>query len=113
MSSEHKYGADVDPDQIRSVLAPTRNLRLALDVLWGELPGSIGSDVTEKSLLELHDRICAAELSALRKSGLNRQYAIIRPLNMMKPPDQETMQKITSAIQVLDDLGLIAGPGDV
>jgi hypothetical protein len=79
----------------------------------GHLETALGSDVTEKSLLELHDRICAAELNALRKSGLNRQYAIIRPLNMMNPPDPETMQKITNAIQVLDDLGLIAGPGDV
>jgi hypothetical protein len=113
MSSEHKYGTDIDPDHIRSALAPTRNLRLALDVLCGELPGSIGSDVTEESLLELHDRICAAELSALRASGINRQYIIIRPLNMIRPPDPETMQKITGAIQVLDDLGLIAGPGVV
>jgi hypothetical protein len=113
MSSAHGYGAEVDPDDIRSALEPTRKLRLALDVLWGELPGNIGSETTEKSLWELHDRICAAELSALRSFGLTRQYIIIRPLNMMKLPDSETMQKITSAIQVLDDLGLIAGPGEV
>lgn len=113
MGSEHEYGTEIDVDEIQSVLAPTRQLRLALDVLWGSLPTHIGTDAIQKSLDELHDRICAAELKDLTKYGLNRQYTIIRPLNLTKLPDSETMQKITNAIQTLADLGLIAGPGDV
>lgn len=113
MSSDHEYGTEIGSDEIRNVLEPTRKLRLALDVLWGSLPPHIETDAIEKSLWELHERLCAEELKALRMFGLNWQYTIIRPLNMMKLPDAETLQKITSAIQTLDDLGLIAGPGDV
>jgi hypothetical protein len=113
MSSEHKYGSEVDVDEIRSVLSPTRQLRLALDVLSGELPPEMETSATRDALSEIHERICAAELKALRIFGLNLQYTIIRPLNMMSLPDPEGMQKIASAIQTLADFGLIAGPGDV
>lgn len=112
MRGEH--ATEIEVDSIRSTLEPARKLRLALDVLWGELPGRIGSsDAIDKALLELHEKICAAELSALVDYGINRQYVIVRPINMLRPPDQETMEKIIGAIQVLDGLGMIAGPGDI
>lgn len=113
MSNGNKYGSQVDVDEIRSALAPTRQLRLALDVLSGELYPDMETQATKDALWVIHERICAAELEALRVHGLNQQYTIIRPLNMMDLPDSATMQKIAGAIQTLADLGLIAGPGDV
>ena len=113
MSSNYEYGTEVDVDEIRSVLEPTRQIRLALDVLWGSLPQHIETKAIGESLTDLHERLCAEELRALRMFGVNQQYTIIRPLDMTNLPDADTMQKIAGAVQTLADLGLIAGPGDV
>ena len=113
MNSNQKYGTEVDLDEIHNVLEPNRIFRLALEVLWGSLPPHMETDAVGKSLWEIHEKLCADELRELRMFGLNRQYTIIRPLNMQNLPDADTMQKIADAVQTLDDLGLIAGPGDV
>ena len=113
MSGEPKFGAEICSDEIRNVLEPTRELRLALSVLSGGLPPEMETAAIRDALWQIHERICTAELKALRTYGLNQQYIIVKPLNMMKLPDSATIQKIASAIQTLADLGLIAGPGDI
>lgn len=113
MNNDREYGTRIDADEISSVLEPTRILRLALEVLWGSVPADMETDAIQKALNEIHEGICARELKGLLASGINRQYTIIRPFDMMKLPDSESMRRIAGAIQVLDDHGLIAGPGSV
>jgi hypothetical protein len=121
MSSRPGYGADAGTDEIRGALLPTYRLRLALEALWEGIPGDTWPDGIEKplwelhdKLRELHDKLCAAEVKALRDCGLIRQYLVIRPLNMRKPPDAATLHKIAEAIDTLAGLGLLvtAGPDE-
>jgi hypothetical protein len=110
MNSKKDHGVSVDVDEIRSVLEPTRELRLALDILSGSLSPDMETDATGAALWDLHERLCKAELKVLRIWGLPRAYVIISPINPMNPPSREDMEKIARAIQTLDDLGLIVVP---
>lgn len=113
MSDNHEYGTEVDIDELRSALAPTSQLRLALEILMGNLPPRVETEAIGESITEIHKWLCAEELRELRMFGFSRQYTVIRPLNMRDLPDDDTMQKIAGAVQTLADLGLIAGPGDL
>ena len=55
MSSNREYGTEVETDEMRSALQPTRQIRLAPDVLMGSLPPHFETDAIEKSLWELHE----------------------------------------------------------
>jgi hypothetical protein len=112
MSSEGECGTLVVLDDIQGALKDTRLLRLALEVLWNSLPPDMETDGTQEALWGIVQKIGEAELRALSASGLNRQYVIIKPLDMTKVPDPGTLRKISEAIRVLADCGLILPTSD-
>ena len=67
---KHGYGVPVDTDEVSSALESTRLLRLALNVLWDELPDEEGAGPVRDALETIHDRINRAESAELRKLGL-------------------------------------------
>ena len=111
MNSERGYGADVELDGISGALEPTGTLRLALDVLRANLLPEMVTPTIEDALWDIHERLCAAELAALRTYGISQQYLIIRPINPANLPGCEDRDQITTAIRTLSGLGLIAGRG--
>jgi hypothetical protein len=110
MISKQGHGTDVILDDLWSTLEPTRLLRLALNILSRRLPADVETESVRESLGSIHEWICKAELKALRTWGLPTQYVIIRPINPLNPPGPEDMEKISSAIRALDDLGLVVRP---
>jgi hypothetical protein len=110
---DNDHGAGVSLDDIRSALGDTRILRLASGVLAG-LPTDIEFTKTETvhtALLEIHERLCKAEMANLRTYGLSNDYLVIRPINPMNPPGPEAMEQVTAAIRTLARFGLIV-PAD-
>jgi hypothetical protein len=93
-----------------------RATRLALDMLIGHLPAELAElgEPTGPSaaLLDLHDRLCREEMAELARTGSARHYLIIRPVNLVHPPSPGDMQRISAAIRVLAELGMLAGHGD-
>lgn len=110
MDSEHGHGVSVDLDEIRSVLEPTRKLRLGLEVLTQHLPQDMEGGAITDALWQIHERLCSDELRWLRTFGLPLAYILISPINPLNPPAAEDMEKIARAIRTLDDLGLIILP---
>jgi hypothetical protein len=71
MSSERGYGVPVDTDGVSSALESTRRLRLALNILWDELPDELNLAGPVRDALEsIHDRINEVETAGLRRYGL-------------------------------------------
>lgn len=101
------YGMTVDVHRTQAALIPARLLRLALEVPWRNWP-VVMDGAAAQALSNLERDLCAAELKVLRDYGMLREYAIIRPLSMACPPDAATMEKITGAVRLLMDCGLLA-----
>jgi hypothetical protein len=112
MSSQQRYGAPVNTDNVSSALETTRRLRLALNVLWDDLPDDMNDTPVREALQTIHNRITQAENASLRTSGLAEHYLIIRPLSPLSPPPIQTMEKIASAARTLAELGMLAGQND-
>lgn len=113
MSGEQGYGIAVEVDSLSAALEPSRELRLALVVLLARLPASLAGGGTEDALWDVHERLCESEMTSLRAHGVPSHYLIIKPVNLMRQPGPETMEKIAGAIRMLADLGLIVGPGEL
>jgi hypothetical protein len=99
---------DIEPepdiDEVRADLEQTRELRLALDVLEGNLPPAYWSDGLMAELWALREKFAVAELRQLRKIG-HREYLIIQPLG---PEAAEPLiSKAAQALKALNDLGLV------
>jgi hypothetical protein len=107
---DRDHGVGIDLDDIRSALAGTRMLRLATEVL-GDLPPDIETAEVRATLWQIHEALCRREPANLRTYGLSMDYLIIRPINLMNPPEPEVMKQITAAIRTLSDLELIV-PAD-
>jgi len=112
MSSQQGYGAYVDTEDVSSPLESTRVLRLALNVLWSDLPPGSDTEPVHEALTSIHDRITAIETGELRLWGLAEHYLIIRPVSPISPPPPETMEKITAAVRTLTELGMVVGQHD-
>jgi hypothetical protein len=112
MTSQRGYGAPVDTDDISSALESTRLLRLALNVLWDGLPEGMTTGQVREALETIHKRINEIEAAGLRRWGLAEHYLIIRPLSLASPPPPQIMDKITTAVRTLADLGMLAGQND-
>jgi hypothetical protein len=107
VSGGQGHGAAVDTDGVLAALNTTRPLRHALDVLWDNMPGDMLSDAIRAAFFEIDEQLRKAALADLRRYGLSRDYLIISPINPMKPPGPEDMEKVAAALCALDDLGLI------
>jgi hypothetical protein len=115
MSSERGYGVSVNTDDVSSSLESTRLLRLALNVLWhglNELPAGMTPESVTDALHSIHDQINKIESAGLRRTGQAEHYLIIRPISPASPPPPETMEKITTAVRTLTELGMLAGQND-
>ena len=112
MNSKQGYGAYVDTEQVSSPLESTRLLRLALNVLWNELPPGTNTEPVHDALLSIHDRITEIETGELRMWGVPEHYLIIRPVSPVSPPPPEIMEKITAAVRTLTELGMVVGQHD-
>ena len=112
MNSKQGYGAYVDTEQVSSPLESTRLQRLALNVLWNELPPGTNTEPVHDALLSIHDRITEIETGELRMWGVAEHYLIIRPVSPVSPPPPEIMEKITAAVRTLTELGMVVGQHD-
>jgi hypothetical protein len=95
-------------DDIHSALDETRRLRLAAEILRSGLPArwEIDSQAGE-ALDEIIQKIGEAEIDALVAHGLNRQFLIIKPLDLTRMSAKEELEKIAEAVQVLKSFGLL------
>jgi hypothetical protein len=112
MSSKQGFGSYVDTENVSSLLESTRLQRLALNVLWNELPPSTDTEPMHDALLSIHDRITEIETGELRRWGVAEHYLIIRPVSPVSPPPPEIMEKITAAVRTLTELGMVVGQHD-
>ena len=115
MSRMAGYGVPVDIEAVSSSLDSTRLMRLALNVLWDgldELPGETATESVADALASVHDLINEAESADLRIFGEAEHYLIIRPISPVNPPPPEIMAKITAAVSVLAELGMLVGQND-
>jgi hypothetical protein len=111
-SSKQGYGAYVDTEEVSSPLESTRVQRLALNVLWSELPLAADTGPVQDALTTIHDAINEVETGELRMWGVAEHYLIIRPVSPVSPPPPETMERITAAIRTLIELGMVVGQHD-
>ena len=109
MSSKQGYGAYVSTEDVSGPLESTRLQRLALNVLWNELPPGTNTEPVHDALLSIHNRITEIETCELRRCGAAEHYLIIRPVS---PPPPEIMEKITAAVRALTELGMVVGQHD-
>jgi hypothetical protein len=72
MNSQRKHGAPVNTDNVSSALETTRRLRLALNVLWDDLPDDMNDTPVREALQTIHDRITQAEATNLRTHWAGR-----------------------------------------
>ena len=108
MSSERGYGVPVDTDGVSPALESTRRLRLALNILWDELPGDLNlAGPVQDALKTIHDRINEVETADLLRYGIAEHYLIIRPVSLVSPPPPQTLEKITAAVRTLAELGML------
>ena len=112
MSSNQEYSAYVDTEDVSGPLESTRLQRLALNVLWDELPPGTNTEPVHDALLSIHDRITEIETGELRRWGVAEHYLIIRPVSPVSPPPPEIMEKITAAVRTLTELGMVVGQHD-
>ena len=112
MSSKQGFGSYVDTENVSSLLESTRLQRLALNVLWNELPPGTDTEPMHDALLSIHDRITEVETGELRRCGVAEHYLIIRPVSPVSPPPPEIMEKITAAVRTLTELGMVVGQHD-
>jgi hypothetical protein len=112
MSSQQGYGLHVDTDNVSSALETTRRLRLALNVLWDDLPDDMTDTPVREALETIHDRITQAEATTLRTRGLAEHYLIIRPLSPVSPPPPQVTEQIAAAVRTLAEHGMLAGQND-
>lgn len=112
MSTERRYGAPVDTEETSAALESTRRLRLALNVLWDQLPNDMTTGPVHDALATIHDRINDTESAELRRRGLAEHYLIIRPVSPLNSPPPRAMEKITAAVRTLAELGMIARQHD-
>lgn len=102
------YGSYVDINELAHVLGETRVLRLALNVLWDNLPGNAPGEAFTK----IHESLTKAETRALREHGFAEHYVVIRPFSPVRLPDAEAMEEITSAIRTLRRHGMLVQASD-
>ena len=102
----------MDTEDVSSPLESTRVLRLALSVLWDNLPSEMNTEVMHDTLMSIHDRITGIEIDALSMFGTAEHYLIIRPVSPVSPPSPEIMEKITAAVRTLIELGMVVGQHD-
>jgi hypothetical protein len=112
MSGKQGYGAYVDTEEVSSPLESTRVLRLALNVLWNDLPPGTDTEPVHEALTYIHDRITAIETDELRLFGIAEHYLVIQPVSPVSPPPPEIMEKITAAVRTLTKLGMVVGQHD-
>lgn len=111
MIEEGMRNLGVEIDDVGSASADTRILRLSLGVLKEYLPSSLETPELGEALQQLHGKLCEAELQELQAWACPANYLIIRPINLVDPPDCQTIEKIVSAVKTLNELGMIAFPG--
>ena len=111
-SSERGDGAPVDTDEVTAALESTRRLRLALNMLWDELPNDMTTGPVHDLLTSIHDRINKIESAGLRTWGIAEHYLIIRPVSPVSLPPPQIMDKITAAVRTLAELGMLAQQND-
>jgi hypothetical protein len=112
-TSERGCGAPVDTDDISSALEPGRLLRLALNVLWDGLPNDMSAEGPVRDAMQtIHNRINKIEADGLRARGLAEHYLIVRPVSLVNSPPLKIMEKITTAVRTLAELGMLAGQND-
>ena len=112
MSSNQEYSAYVDTEDVSGPLESTRLQRLALNVLWDELPPGTNTEPVHDALLSIHNRITEIETGELLRCGVAEHYLIIRPVSPVSPPPPEIMEKITAAVRTLTELGMVVGQHD-
>jgi transcriptional regulator with XRE-family HTH domain len=113
VNANREFSMAVDAEEVSSSLESTRRLRLALNVLWDDLPGDMNAAEPVRGAMEtIHDRINEIESAELRRQGLAEHYLIIRPISLVSPPPPETMEKITQAVGTLAKLGMLVGQHD-
>ena len=112
MSSKQGYGGYVDTEEVSSPLESTRVVRLALNVLWTDMPLGADTQPVQDALTSIHDHITAIETGELRMFGIAEHYLIIRPVSPVSPPPPEIMEKITAAVRTLTELGMVVGQHD-
>jgi hypothetical protein len=116
VSETEGYGTHVAVEKISAALGETRAMRLALEVMWEHITKDMEPEQPEGEtyiLYELDERVRDMELDVLRKRGLAQEFLIIRPISPISPPPPEILQKITSAIRVLAELGMLVGQNDI
>lgn len=107
MTGERGHGVAVETDDLLAALEHTRVLQLALDVLWGNMPGGLATESVRAAFCEIDERLRKTTLANLRRGGLPRDFLIVRPINPMNPPGPEDIEKVTTALRTLDQLGLL------
>lgn len=82
-------------------------------MLWDGLPNDMSMTGPVRDALEsIHDQINQIEALGLRTWGLVEHYLIIRPVSPVSPATREIMEKITTAVRTLAELGMLAGQND-
>jgi hypothetical protein len=107
---DRHHGAEVDTHHVAHLLERTGRLRLAVCVLWRDLPQELRTEAIDEALSLIHERLLEAEMEDLRRFGETEQHVIVLPINPLRMPGSPDMAKVAEAIRVLDDLGLIVRP---
>jgi hypothetical protein len=106
------HGAYVDVDELARTLDKTRVLRLALNVLYDDLPDRVTRGSVEDALVKVHDHLTKEETTALTAFGFAEHYVVIRPFSPLGLPEPQAVKEITSAIRTLYRHGMLVQAPD-
>lgn len=106
------HGAYVDTDELAVILNKTRVLRLALNVLYDDLPDHVKRGPVEDALVKIHDHLTQEETTALAVFGFAEHYAVIRPFSPFSLPEPQSVTEITSAVRTLQRHGMLVQEPD-
>jgi hypothetical protein len=98
---------EVDLDEFAKALDRTRQVRLALNVMYDgmETIYHVGDEDARDRfttvMQEAHDRLKAAETRSLVSSGFAENYLAVLPLCVVSPLEQQAMSEILTAVRTL------------
>jgi hypothetical protein len=109
---------DVDVDEFAKALSATRQIRLALNVMYDGMETLYDADDKDAQdrfttvMQEAHDRLTAAETQALVSGGFAEHYTAVLPLCMVSPLEQQVMSEVMTAVRTLAGHGMLVQQPD-
>jgi hypothetical protein len=94
-----------DSEALGGALHATRKIRFALEAMWSEidcLPDEIpATGDVRNALRTISDWLEQAEGARLRDALLTRNYAVIKPVSLARPPSPASLADSTAAMLIL------------